>query len=498
MLNKLFGRRTASRRESLQEAARIAESTEDLQHAVALRRALTDVDPASAQAWQALGDTLRRAGQQGQAVAAYEKALALGAPRRPLHMAAGSLHLSLGQHAQAIDHFGRILAEDSDDVDVLCMQGAAFNDLRRHSEAASYFERALLLQPAHSQSHFNLGLAHFERGDLDAASASFAHCAALRRGEPWTGDLAAQLALEHGPRFEPKDMAVNEVKLQHDCEQLEYLLSREKLPTAYRDVLADYRALHAEVRGRVDAHSLEAFDPARHPLVARTYKRPLFIGNDLQPDESLIDAGLDGRAIEDRYLAAQPNLVVCDGLLTPAAMQSVRDFCRESTFWNNIKPGYLGSYFFDGFCSKLLLRLAWELRERFPRIIQGKPLQMMWGYKCDSALPGLGVHADEAAVNVNFWITEDEANLDTEHGGLLVYTHNAPRDWDFAKFNNDSKAILDFLNSVGSLPLRVPYRANRAVIFDSDLFHATDQPRFRDGYLNRRINITLLYGLRSA
>jgi hypothetical protein len=191
-------------------------------------------------------------------------------------------------------------------------------------------------------------------------------------------------------------------------------------------------------------------------------------------------------------------MVVCDGLLTRAALQAVRRFCRESTFWNNIKPGYLGSYFFDGFCSKLLLRLAWELREKLPRVIQGKPLQMMWGYKCDSTLPGLGVHADEAAVNVNFWITEDEANLDAAHGGLLVYTHDAPRDWGFAKFNNDPQAILAYLDSVGSVPIGVPYKANRAVIFDSDLFHATDRPRFREGYLSRRINLTLLYGLRSA
>jgi hypothetical protein len=42
----------------------------------------------------------------------------------------------------------------------------------------------------------------------------------------------------------------------------------------------------------------------------------------------------------------------------------------------------------------------------------------------------------------------------------------------------------------------VPHRANRAVIFDSDLFHETDDIAFKDGYLNRRINVTLLYGRR--
>jgi hypothetical protein len=36
------------------------------------------------------------------------------------------------------------------------------------------------------------------------------------------------------------------------------------------------------------------------------------------------------------------------------------------------------------------------------------------------------------------------------------------------------------------------------VIFDSNLFHATDRIAFRPGYTNRRINITLLYGRRGA
>ena len=40
------------------------------------------------------------------------------------------------------------------------------------------------------------------------------------------------------------------------------------------------------------------------------------------------------------------------------------------------------------------------------------------------------------------------------------------------------------------------YRANRAVIFDSDLLHQTDKIRFKEGYSSRRINVTLLYGER--
>jgi hypothetical protein len=111
---------------------------------------------------------------------------------------------------------------------------------------------------------------------------------------------------------------------------------------------------------------------------------------------------------------------------------------------------------------------------------------MMWAYKCDATLTALGIHADAAAVNVNFWITEDEANLDPEQGGLLVYTEDAPREWGFAKFNTDRAAIERHLAASGAVPLRVPYRSNRAVLFDSDLFHASDRPRFREGYVHRR------------
>jgi hypothetical protein len=212
----------------------------------------------------------------------------------------------------------------------------------------------------------------------------------------------------------------------------------------------------------------------------------------------IVNPELDFEAIQDRYLASEPNALAIDNLLTPQALAAVRRFCRESTFWNNIKGGYLGAYFFDGFCSELLLRLAWELRQAMPRVIGDHSLSMMWGFKCDSTLPGLAVHADAAAVNVNFWITEDEANLDPEGGGLQVYQDDAPTHWDFRAFNDDPGKIHAHLKSIGSVPTRYPYRANRAVIFDSDLFHATDSPRFREGYLNRRINITLLYGNRLA
>ena len=42
--------------------------------------------------------------------------------------------------------------------------------------------------------------------------------------------------------------------------------------------------------------------------------------------------------------------------------------------------------------------------------------------------------------------------------------------------------------------LIVPYRENRAALFESRLFHRSDAPEFAAGYENHRINLTLLFG----
>ena len=72
----------------------------------------------------------------------------------------------------------------------------------------------------------------------------------------------------------------------------------------------------------------------------------------------------------------------------------------------------------------------------------------------------------------------------------------APADWGFQIHDVDQQALQRFVTETGAVAHRVPYRQNRAVIFNSDLIHRTDEIRFRPGYENRRINVTFLYGER--
>src|SRR5262249_30271220 len=152
-----------------------------------------------------------------------------------------------------------------------------------------------------------------------------------------------------------------------------------------------------------------------------------------------LSSSWDGAVVEHEYLNQPPGLVVVDDFLNEAALESVRLFCLESTIWSSTQHahGRLGSQFQNGFNCPLLLQIAEELRARLPRLIGDRyPLRHMWGYKSGPILAAdATTHADFAAVNVNFWITPDEANLDSQGGGLVVYNVDAPIHWDFHTYN---------------------------------------------------------------
>ena len=79
----------------------------------------------------------------------------------------------------------------------------------------------------------------------------------------------------------------------------------------------------------------------------------------------------------------------------------------------------------------------------------------------------------------------------------MVWNTHVPRDWGFQAYNNDPAGLMRRIEEIGARPVNVPHRQNRAVIFNSDLIHATAPLNFRPGYANRRLNVTLLFGNRA-
>src|SRR5262249_50648091 len=150
--------------------------------------------------------------------------------------------------------------------------------------------------------------------------------------------------------------------------------------------------------------------------------------------------------------------------------------------------GRLGAFFVDGFTAPVLLQIAEEVRTALPRVIGDHPLRQLWAFKnAPSAGAQASTHADFAAVNVNFWTTPASSNLDPGSGGLIVHDVAAPLSWDFATYNERPDLIADYLHTQGARAIRIPYRENRAIIFNSALFHATEPLRFGPRYEDRRI-----------
>ncbi|RLV70935.1 Translation elongation factor P [Streptomyces sp. CBMAI 2042] len=264
------------------------------------------------------------------------------------------------------------------------------------------------------------------------------------------------------------------------------------LGTEYGQVIDSYQAAHDRLAA-VGPDARKPLDTEADACIAPTYNRLLHIR-----DTPRVARALSGRwdpaAVEEQYLANAPGVVSVDDFLTEEALEELYRFCLESTVWfgNRYAHGRLGALMQDGFSCPLLMQIAEELRDALPRLIGDRyPLRQMWGFKCGPEVPAdVTTHADFAAVNVNFWITPDDANTDERSGGLVVHDVDAPLSWGFDTYNGRQDLIRPFLRRRRARSMTIPYRQNRAVIFDSDLFHASDEVRFRPGYENLRINVT--------
>jgi tetratricopeptide (TPR) repeat protein len=392
-------------------------------------------------AWKNRGTVLTRLQRFDEAVVSFDRAIAhgLGGDVADALSGRGDVLRHRMRFDEAIANYDRALALAPDNADAWSNRAACLQVVLRFAEAAESVNKALALAPDHIHALAVKGSLLCETGDIAQGLNSYRRRAELLHG-------GTDVTQDGDPDF----------KKRHDSEQREYLAAQGIAATGFH--IAGGEKLAAP-----------AVNPANASEIAAQW------------------AGTD------------PKIAVIDNLLTPDALEGLRHFCWGSTIWKKPYPdGYLGAMPDHGFACPLLAQIAQELRGVFPAIFGNLGLGQWWGFKYDSSLSGIRIHADQAAVNVNFWITPDEANRNPDNGGLVIWNKKPPLDWNSLRSNGDEKAARELLAETGAKPVIVPYRANRAVIFDSDLFHETDHIEFKPGYLNRRINVTMLYGRRGG
>ncbi|MCP3442008.1 tetratricopeptide repeat protein [Bradyrhizobium sp. CCGUVB14] len=407
--------------------------------------------------------------------------------------------------------------------------GWTYEHLGNSQSAMNSYQRALELDPNLTLAKVNLAslmtksgqeqgalpLWHdlveeglFDRQSLNEAIDAALNVGAIHQAARWAQICGAVTrgAPLYAPEVKPicrDELAPAMLKLEtltHDIEQIEYLRRSSGKPNIdFESMLINYKLVRDALlisgdRGR------RALDDKEQRLIGDTYGRIWHIRKSSETISAPLWGDWNPSDVERAYSNSPLGLCVVDNFLSDEVLTELQNFCLESTVWlaNHYSHGRLGAFFREGFVSPLLLKLADQFPRLFPNLIGDRHrLLQIWGFKYSAFQPNTNPHADFAAVNLNFWITPDDANLDRKSGGLVVYDLEAPLSWSHNSYNKNGPEIAAFLRQNGARAIYIPYRANRAVFFNSDLFHATAPLSFRNEYRSRRINITMLYGRRA-
>ncbi len=419
------------------------------------------------------------AGRLREAEASYRAALALSPGHAAVINNLGVIAAADGRHSDAIALFDEAIAREPSHAAANYNRGAAFVALGRTGDAIKSFEGVCALDPGHYEAHRALGFLWLEVGDRGRSLDHFARTYELRRGDDRL-DAQAKFLTFATCR-----------KLAHDAEQFRYLAECRRdrarfdaLARAYEAVAKDFPEQPTEL------------SPRQRELLGDDYNCAIAIADAPERADGAVTGRADAAELTRQFQSGPAGAVFFDDLLTPRALAALRRFLLESTIWHDFSHigGFVATYLEDGLACPLVLQIADEIRRAFPGLLAQHPLSQAWAFKGLEGSSAVDVHADDAAITVNLWLTPTAANLTPDRGGLAVCRAPPPPNWEMRGYDADQQRIVAFLEQHGADTLRVPYRENRAVLFDSRLFHASDDPVFAPSYENHRINMTFLFG----
>ena len=456
------------------------------------------------------------AGHTADARDLITRAIALCPDRADYHLNLGNALVDLGERDAALACFDRAVELQPDLAELYFYRGNLLQDMKRFERAVADYDHAIGLSPELPETYFNRGNTLIALNRRNDALESYVKSAKLlprhldsKRNVFWLrlsggaddalietlsreiseieGDAEAQKIL--------KEKSIPAFRAAHDLEQIAYLRGQNH---GFEDIERVHQSLKA-VGDRLESSQTEAgnialsetelADIVRYRKVHVRHRTPPSSGPCLNPNT-------DWTALEARYLGGE--ILVIDDFLSTESLAQLHRFCLLSTVWRReYKNCYLGAFAQGGFVSPLHLRIARDLSAAMPRLFGGHNLEQLWAFKYDARVKrGINVHADFAKLNLNFWITPDAANLDPKSGGMIIYDKPPPDTWNSREYNNveEQARIYAFLDEAGARKCVVHYKCNRAVLFNSKLFHETDLINFKEGYENRRINVTYLFG----
>ena len=330
---------------------------------------------------------------------------------------------------------------------------------------------------------------------------------------------------KHG-KLSVLDRMICPSKLEHDIQQIDYLLSAHRASSASA-------ATELEQRRAVYASALKWLESRRTPSKRGDWEHPHLVGctalkylpqrlhddvassynEDMLPVVQPPQSGgpvlrqVDWSQIQKQFW--EQGYAVLDQVLTDEYYEHVLQFSTESSCFTRMDFPYIGCYL-PRVATPVIGNLTEELAASMPKVFNHNPLLMLSIYKhlrprvveqhrkpkwklsySEDGQPQSGstTHNDFATVNVNFMISAEGAKM--RGGGLEIFLCDP--------VGNQTDVDIEDSSVMDALVLQCPhvtieYKPNRAIIFASSLFHKTEPFEFRKGYENSRAFMTFLYG----
>ena len=452
------------------------------------------INPDYADVYNNLGAALKEKGKFQEAIDSCNNALKIKPDYADAYINIGNVCQEMGNFERAVINYKLALKINSSHAEAYYNMGIALKEIGDLDFAVDCLRSVLRINPKHSEAHGNLGLVLIELGKNEEALLCFQKSNELTRGRNPVNP------------FHNSFSTISKSKIEHDIEQFRYLAESGYEPQKFKALEKLYKDISLEIDW--SGGEIKQLSNKHKNLIKETYNRTIILLEAPRLSGTTLSDVFDKDKITRDYFKHDYGLTFIDNFLKPSALNSIRKFLLGSTIWFDLKRGgYLGAYLKEGLACPLLLQIADDLRLNLPDVFKHHQLKQLWAYKYDSRafkednnLTGIKAHADQAAVNVNFWITPASANLSPDSGGLVVYNTPAPLEWDFQAYNsyNSKEKIAKYLEDISPEQSVVTYNENRAVIFNSNLIHETDRFEFKEGYENRRINVTMLFGRREV
>ena len=152
-------------------------------------------DISEAQGYAARGQALARSGKTDEALAEFERALALDPYNARALYGRGLIHQGERKHQQAIEDFSAANGLKPQRIEPLLARAKSYLALDKAKEAAADLDEAVQADPNSAPAWSARGVAYERLGDKASASASYSRALALRPGtKPARSGLARKPA----------------------------------------------------------------------------------------------------------------------------------------------------------------------------------------------------------------------------------------------------------------------------------------------------------------